>query len=144
MATAPAMARNLSTPNASISRNPPIRDMKRKFAGLAPVIRALYSGLVQSPWNSSYIETVGIPPNIEFVQRVLSSGWAALCRASSLVIPFQADVSDWLRTLPDRTSGTNPYASTRNSAPIPKYISISFSVFPLFFIRFLFCQFIHK
>ena len=80
---APAMARNLSTPKASINRKPPISEIKRKLAGLAPVISALYRGLVQSPWNSSYIATVGMPPNMELVHRVLSSGFAALCSAIS-------------------------------------------------------------
>ena len=73
-ATAPPMARTLSTPSESISRKAPSKEMNSQFAGLFPFKRRLYSDCVQSPSLEGINDVVGIPPNIESVQWVGSSG----------------------------------------------------------------------
>ena len=68
MATAPPIARTLSTPNESINRKAPNKEMNSQLAGLFPFIRRLYNDCVQSPSLEGTNEVVGIPPNMESVQ----------------------------------------------------------------------------
>ena len=133
-AMAPATARMPFIPIDSISRKPPRSARKRYVAGLRPVRRNLYIFCVQSPSKSSMVAVVGIPPNMEFVHAVGSSGCAALWVIASLAIPFQDAISLWFTILPSSTCGTNPYASTTNSRTMPAYISIFFNVSLFIFI----------
>ena len=49
---------------------------------------------------------VGMPPNMDSVQAVWSSGWAAFQAIISWDIPCQPEMSLWLTILPLRTCGT--------------------------------------
>ena len=61
---------------------------------------------VQSPLVEAWIVAVGIPPNIDSVQAVWSSGWAAFHSIISWDIPCQPEMSLWLTILPPSTWGT--------------------------------------
>ena len=49
---------------------------------------------------------VGIPPNIDSVQAVWSSGWAAFHSIISWDMPCQPEMSLWFTILPASTWGT--------------------------------------
>ena len=78
IAIAPPMASTPSIPNESISRKAPNKEIKRYVAGRLPRSKKSYIRCVKSPFVSKAKEVVGIPENIEPVQAVGSSGWAAL------------------------------------------------------------------
>ena len=71
---------------------------------------------------------VGIPPNIDSVQAVLSSGWVLFHWSISWAMPLQPEISLWLITLPPSTCGTKPYASSRKPMIMPMYISSFFFI----------------
>ncbi len=49
------------------------------------------------------VAVVGIPPNIEFVHSVGSSGWAALYVTASFAMPFHEAMSLWFTIFPPST-----------------------------------------
>ena len=128
MAMAPAMAIHQFTPKDSISRNPPRRAANMYVAGLAPVSRNSYIGFVQSPSKSSYMVTFGMPPNIELVHAVLSSGWAWLYSIVSRAMPCHPEMSDWLTIFPLSTWGTKAYEITMKKTAVPMKAAIFFMI----------------
>ena len=65
------------------------------------------------------VAVVGMPPNIEFVHAVGSSGCAALWVMASFAMPFHDAISLWFTILPLNTCGTKPYAMTMKSRMMP-------------------------
>ena len=80
--------------------------MNRYVAGRLPVSNKSYMLWVQSPLVDACIVAVGMPPNIESVQAVWSSGWAEFHSIISLAIPCHPEMSLWFTILPESTSGT--------------------------------------
>ena len=58
---------------------------------------------VQSPSKLSMVAVVGMPPNMELVHAVGSSGCASLWVMASLAIPFHEAISLWFTILPSST-----------------------------------------
>ena len=81
---------------------------------------------VQSPSVGACMVAVGIPPNIDSVHAVWSSGCAAFHSIISCDMPCHPEMSLWLTIFPERTSGTNAYESTRKPSSTPTAYSIFF------------------
>ena len=103
-------------------------DMKRYPAGRGTASSRSYRGWVKSPLVELCMAAVGIPPNMEPVQRAGSSGCALSQTTFSRDIPTQPEMSDWFTIFPPRTSGAKAYESSRKPRSIPSTRSIFFFI----------------